>query len=698
VAKVLLTEDQKIEILTRHANHQTRFEIKKEMGIKDGRQISGVISSQHTPTGQYLLKKAGLPGPSVPPPKAPKAVEDEKPLSTSEQPKPDALSALMPPAQVQPLVANGGNIDPLPRVLGPRVPGGPAIATAPTALGFRRDGATEKYFVYRETPWQALEGIFTPPFSVDAIGAKFGSGDFRIERHVPGRLLPPEVQSITFGANFGPPRSGGYEAQTMNSPQPVESASQMATAITAAMKTGADIVTAQQRPVESKPIDKVVEKLMEKSIDNMTNPPVQNSAFKWEDYAKLREDERREERTRREQERKDEELRLKRERDDREEERKRERTERDEQYKREKTERDEDHKRRMAEAESKHKLDMERIETEATARLKEIETQATQREKLQKEHETALAEINGKKTDWAMKKMQEAVDASSEALDASSAKLATEVEKLNAEAEKDRVRRDAEQTKDREYAHKLIEKERDTLKLERDFQESLIEIKKAQANVGTESKLYELGERLLNAVNDRTKDILDVKKVEASLQNNPGMLNNVMNNPAVMSQIAKHSNHSKPGDKEMTSKLDEIANTSEFQDFMEQWCTQIEDGLDPEVLFDSLQRRYLKNESGVGELVDFLAGYRWVKAKAMISKHLTQEQAQILSGEYAEPYYVKMRGLVTLLKSSSMKQWTKWETERVAPPVPPVPETEASQPAPESPAQTPAQEPAPAQQ
>lgn len=691
MAKVELTEDQKCEILRRFHAGQSRFEIKKEMGFKDGRQIAGVISSQHTPTGLYLLKKAGLPGPNLPLPKhrEPEAevVEAKKEGAAPELPKLNPLGAEPAPAQV----ADGRNIDSLPRSLGPRVPtaAAPSISSAPLALGFRRDGATEKYFVYRESPWQALEGTFTPPFALDAVGAKFGRGDFRIERHVPGRLVP-EVQNLTFGAEYGPPRSSGYEAQTNMIPQqPAESASQIANAVVGAMKTGADIVRDQQKPAESKPIDKVVERLVEKSIDQMTNPPVVASAFKWEDYAKLREDERREERTRREMERKDEEARLKRERDERDEERRRERSEREEQYKREKAERDEDYKRRAAEAEEKHKREMERIGTEAAARLKEIEVQATQREKLQKEHETALAEINTAKTNWAMKEMQKAVESSSQALEESSTKLEAEIAKLNAEAEKDRTRREQELTKDRAHAVTMMGMEKEQLKLEKDFQEQLIEIKKAQANVGTESKLYELGERLLNAVNDRTKDILDVKKVEASLQNNPNLVNNVVNNPQLVNKMVGGS---KLGDKEMTSKLDQIANTQEFQDFIEEWCSHVEAAFDPEVLFDTLQRRYQKNETGVGELLDFIAGRKWEKAKVMISKHINAEQVAILNTEFAEPYYKKMRSLVVLMKGSAMKQWVKWETERVEAPVPP-----PSEPAPELVAEPPAPEPAPQQ-
>lgn len=63
-----LTEAQKIEILQRAAKGQTVFEIKKEMNIDNGQQISGVLSSQHTKTGRYLLKKAGL-QPTKPPPR-----------------------------------------------------------------------------------------------------------------------------------------------------------------------------------------------------------------------------------------------------------------------------------------------------------------------------------------------------------------------------------------------------------------------------------------------------------------------------------------------------------------------------------------------------------------------------------------------------------------------------------------------------
>lgn len=686
VAKVELTEDQKCEILRRFHAGQSRFEIKKEMGFKDGRQIAGVISSQHTPTGLYILKKAGLPGPNLPLPKhrEPEEVVEKKEGAAPELPKLNPMERVEP----APAMADGRNIDPLPRSLGPRVPiATPGISSAPLALGFRRDGATEKYFVYRESPWQALEGTFTPPFSLDAVGAKFGRGDFRIERHVPGRLVP-EVQNLTFGAEFGPPRSSGYEAQTNMIPQqPVESASQIANAVTAAMKTGADIVR-DQKP-ESKPLDKAMEKLVEKSIDQMTNPAVPSSAFKWEDYAKLREDERREERTRREIERKDEEVRLKRERDERDEERRRERSEREEQYKREKAERDEEYKRRATEADEKHRREMERIQTEATARLKEIEVQATQREKLQKEHETALAEISSAKTNWAMKEMQKAVDSSSQALEESGTKLEAEIAKLNAEAEKDRVRRDQDLTKDREHMLKMMEKEKEALGLQKDFQEQLIEIKKAQANVGTESKLYELGERLLDAVNERTKDILDVKKVEASLQNNPNLVNNVVNNPQLVNKMVGNA---KLGDKEMTSKLDQIANTQEFQDFIEEWCSHVEAAFDPEVLFDTFQRRYQKNETGVGELLDFIAGRTWEKAKTMILKHITAEQTAILNGEYAEPYYKKMRSLVVLMKGSAMKQWVKWEAERVE--VPPQPAPEPTQ---EPVTEPPAQEPAPTQ-
>src|SRR3990170_3459702 len=177
MAKVELTEAQKIQILTLAYNGMSQFEIKKETGIKDGRQIAGVISSQHTPTGLYLLKKAGLPGPFKPPPKMRRDLTEpeEKLVPAASEPKDMPLSALMPQAAPAPApVANGGNIDPLPRVLGPRVPGSPAISTAPMALGFSRDGTTEKYFVHRESPWQALEGTFSPPFSIDVVGAKFG--------------------------------------------------------------------------------------------------------------------------------------------------------------------------------------------------------------------------------------------------------------------------------------------------------------------------------------------------------------------------------------------------------------------------------------------------------------------------------------------------------------------------------------------
>lgn len=62
-----LTEKQKIEILRRNAAGETIFEIKKGMKISNGQQISGVLSSQYTETGRYLLKKAGLSNPTKPP-------------------------------------------------------------------------------------------------------------------------------------------------------------------------------------------------------------------------------------------------------------------------------------------------------------------------------------------------------------------------------------------------------------------------------------------------------------------------------------------------------------------------------------------------------------------------------------------------------------------------------------------------------
>lgn len=706
-AKKPLTEEQKISILQRDAAGQTLFEIKKEMGIENGQQIGGFLNSQYTDTGKYLVKKAGLPGPTRPPKRARSDVQPADGAAVVESQAPsairEALNSAPPrpaPEQVsaasEPLFTGGNPPSAVPAQFGPapiqRFGVAPSSAAPANVVGFRRDGALEKFVVYRETPFKALVGTFTPPWDVSEIAPRYGDGDFLIERWIPGRMQPETMRLPVVG--FGPPRVSQYEGQSMNgSMTPSEPPSVAMDKLLTAVKTGMDLAKpAPVAPVVETPVDKAVGAFVQKTLEKAMEPavpPVQaqtsNDAF-WQNWMRIREDERREERERREHERVENDERWKRERDEREVKHKREHDEQEAQYRREKEERDAKERRereegtaefnrRMQETDKKHAQEMERIKTDAEERRKTQEESDNRRHVQESEHAKAMAEIDGKKLDWAMKQSSRAVDEANASIADAETKLSKKIDDLNATATKERERDRVEAEKDRKHLMAEIDFQRQQLAIEKSFQEELLDIKKQQANANSD-KLLELGEKVLQAFNDRAKDILEVKKAEAVLSNNPGLATAAMNNPSVMSHMASQrapqNGGGKPsGDKEMASKLDAVADTQGFRDFMEEWCLHLEDNLDPEVLFDSIQRRYQQNDVAVGEVMDFMAGRRWDKAKAMIWQHLTPEQQATFQRENAKPYYEKIRAMVVLMKASAMKQWQKWEAERVELPQPP---------------------------
>jgi hypothetical protein len=672
VAKKPLTDDQKIEIYKRHANGQSPFDIKKEMGIDNGQQIAGVLSTQYTKTGQYLLKKAGLPGPSVPPRAARRDlvspdVSEESAIRSQLQPVPKVASeqpqAVLPLVE-QPLATGAApayQLGPTPIQRSP----GMTMPSSSNVIGFRPDGATIKFIVYRETPFRAHIGTFSPPWDVSEIGPRYGDGEYTVEKWSPGRQAPDGVMRLPV-SGFGPARVPQYEGQGMNAvPQtPVEPPSVMADKLLTAVQTGINIAVAN-KPTAAAPthLDQLAHDALKTQLEKATNPVQQGDDF-WKNWMRTREEERKEERERREIERRDSEERYKRESVDREMVYKREKEERENQYKREKEERESDHNRRMEEQDKKHGQDLEKIKTEAEERRKASEESEARRRVQDEAHEKAIAEINSKKLDWAMKESSKAVEESNNAITAAEEKLAKKIDELNATATKERERDRADAEKDRGHLLKEIEFQRSQLAIEKDFQEQLLEIKKLQANANND-KLMQLGEKLLEAVNDRTKDILEVKKAEAVLANNPGFATAAMNNQGVINQLAKaNANNTKGGERDMTNKLDNIANTQEFHDFIEEWCLHLESEVEAEVLFDTMQRKYQQNDPGISEVMDFMAGRQWPKAKAMIWKYLSNEEQAIFQSEGAEPYYKKMRAMIILMKASAMKQWTKWEAER----------------------------------
>lgn len=664
--RIELTEQQKIEILQRHAAGQSYLEIKKEMNLPNGQQIAGVLSTQHTPTGMYLLKKAGLPGPSKPANKPRKDLEAAREAAEAAPGVKEPLTqllALPPPGSVPPVVpidaplATGGNPPEPIRTFGrPQPP--PISSGTPGIMGFKRDGATEQWMLYRTNPGHGHIFTFTPPFNISDIGPRFGDGDYRLERWRPG-ISQPEIMTWTVTGQGEPRFANGAAMQVpipMNS-QPQESVSSMATAITGAIKAGADIVTSQQavaqaaaaKPTESKATDKAIEKVLDRALEQTLNPPKQTGGFSWEDYIRVRE-----------QERKDKEI----------EDAKR-RADRDEEDRRRRADEKQAHDLRMTELDKKHQQDMERLKQEATDRVKEIEAREAEREKLRVAHEKEKAELDEKKIAWAMKEAKDAAKQASDALLETKEKISEEVTKINATAAKERERDRAEGAKDREHLTEMLEKDREAVRAQQAFNEQLLELKKAQGQ--GDDKLMALGEKLLNAINDRTKDMLDVKKAEALL-GNPNAVDGVVKNPALMnrlSQQAQQNNGNGNGEKDMVKKADQLAGTPEFKEFMEEWCGHVESKLGPEVFFDTIQRKYQQGDATVGEMIDFMSWRVWPKAKAIIWPHLSAEQQVILSTEAAKSYYEMMRALVNLMRKSAMTQWQKWEQNRMAPPPPP---------------------------
>lgn len=543
-------------------------------------------------------------------------------------------------------------------------------------MGFKRDGMTEQWMLHRTHPNHGHIFTFTPPFNISDIGPRFGDGDYRLERWIPGRLQP-ETMSLTVTGQ-GEPRFANGAAMQIPVPmgQPQESASQMAMAITTAIKTGADIVKDQQaaaqaaaaKPVEATATDKAIGKVLDKALDQTLNPPKQTGGFSWEDYIRVRE-----------QERKDKEIEDGKHRADREEEDKRRRD--DEKQA---------HQLRMTELDKKHQQDMERLKQEASDRVKEIEAREAEREKLRVVHEKEKAELDEKKIAWAMKEAKDAAKQASDALLEAKEKISEEVTKINETASKERERDRAEGAKDREHLTQMLDKDREAVKAQQAFNEQLLELKKAQGQ--GDDKLMSLGEKLLNAINDRTKDMLEVKKAEALL-GNPQVTNGIANNQKLMDRLATQAAQQagNAGEKDMVKKADQLAATPEFKEFMEEWCGHVESRLDPENLFDTIQRKYQKGDATVGEMIDFMSWRRWAKAKTIIWPHLTAEQQTLLSDKFAEDYYEMMRALVNLMRKSAMTQWQNWEKERIAPPPPP------AQDAPESAPETPASAPVPSE-
>lgn len=682
--RIELTEAHKVEILQRHASGQSHLEIKKEMNIPNGQQVAGVLSSQNTPSGQYLLKKAGLPGPTMPPHKPRKDLEANRETAEAEAAALAATLGQVPPPVPQQLVTAPGVMPSteVPLMTGghePRIlrPGGvPPISSTSQVMGFKRDGTAEQWMLFRTHPSHGHIFTFVPPFNISDIGPRFGDGDYKLERWIPGRQVPETMTFTVTGQ--GEPRFANGAAMgpvPMMNQQPQESASQIATAVTTAIKTGADIVTNQQaaavaaqaaqaaKPAEARPGDKLMEKVLDKTLEQMTSPPAAKQGFSWEDYIRVRE-----------QERKDNEIADAKRRADKEVE---DRARRADEL--------QAHNLRMAELDKKHEHELARLKEDTAARLKEVEAQYTFRETLQKAHEAALAEINNKKTDWAMKEMQKAVENASGTVEEANEKLTKEITKLNdtAKTERDRDRADmtkererdrAEVTKEREYHLSMLDKEREALAAQKDFNEQLLDIKAKSTQ--SDDKLLGLGEKLLNAINDRAKDAFEVKRVEAALGNSAvsDAVVDAAKNPQLMNHISQQMQRQaggNPTEKDMVKRVDQIAGTPEFRDFMDEWCLHVEDKLEPELLFDSLQRKYQNGDVAVGELVDFMSGRRWAKAKTVIWPHISGEQQSTLSSGHAEKYYEKMRALINLMKSSAMKQWQKWEIERSQPTPPP---------------------------
>lgn len=666
--RVELTDEIKVEILKRHAAGQSLTEIKKETGVENGQQISGVLRSQYTPTGQYLLKKAGLvdaegkPKPTLPPRKPRK--EDEGSQADAAIEEAQIRAQLAPLPGREPLLTAPGQMTGPGQVYDPAtslMTGGShqpqslrrtqeaVTHTLPSFVGFRRDGTGDKYNVYRLEPYQAFVG--STYGSHEEIGGKCGGGKFRVERWVPGRPQP-EVQEITLDlAIFGPPKvpegmnmtpmAPGVTVQQVPVPQQTDPA-QAVKAAAEAIQIGAQL--AAPKPAEQTAASKAGEKLIEKALEQVVNPPIapKPQGFTLEDWIRIREQERKDEQTRRDDERRQREADDKRRRDDEE----------------------IAHKHRLEEERQKHDLEMQKIKAEYELKLKAQEAEAKAREEALKEHEKSLAELSTEKTKWAMKQATDAAAELTAALAENQTKLATEVEKLNKTAEESRKRDIAEVAAERKHNEELIGRDKEILTEQKKFNEELLKIQKAQATAN-DDKLIALGEKLLTEASSRLKEWFGVKQAEAALQNNPNLLNNAVDqNPGLVKQLASKASPS--GDKDMTKRIDQIAGSQEFKDFMEEWCLHVEDKQPAENLFDSVQRRYQQGDQAVGELVDFMSGRRWQKAKAMIWQHIEENQQKILSGDYATLYYERMRTLVNLMKTSAMKYWAKLEMERAA--------------------------------
>ncbi|OGT59309.1 MAG: hypothetical protein A3E01_07895 [Gammaproteobacteria bacterium RIFCSPHIGHO2_12_FULL_63_22] len=646
--RVELTEEQKIEILRRSVD-QDNFTIKKEMGLPNGQQIAGVIGSQYTKTGKYLLAKAGL-QPTRPPKQARKDLEPApqggQPSSISEAlgpppaPKPQEAAPNQLPHE-QPIQTGGNPPDRWPRSNIQPV----ASPLAPSFAGFRRDGTTDRYDVYREEPYDAFVG--SKYSTHEEIGGKCGGGKFRIERWIPGRLQP-EVQRIYLDpVVYGPPRvPEGSQQMTMPMPQQ-ESASQMANAITNAIKTGADIAKDQKPEVkaaEPRAVDKAIEKVVEKAMDQALNPvpQAQTNGFSWQDYVRIREQERKDEADKREQER----------------------TQRAEDDRRRRDDEKLAHEHRMTEQAEKHRQDMERLKSEYDLKIKEQDIAQKAREDAAAAHAKEMRELNDQKIQWAMDKAEKAAEEANAALEANEAKLTEKVAEMSKVTTAEQERNRAEMAKEREHLEKMIEKDREALATQKGFQEQLIEIKKNQLTV-SDNKLIEFGERLLTEVSTIAKQIVESQNAvqalnaarNAAAQATP---NQVLRNAQTLNNIAQAA--PKPaGDVEMTSKIGQIARTEAFQSFMDDWCGMVAEGEEAAVLFDSIQRRYRRDDQAVSELVDFIAGRNWAKAKAMILPHVDDEQKKVLELPYAEPYYEQMRYFVKKMMRQGIHAWDSFE-------------------------------------
>jgi len=645
-----LTKDERAKIveLARTEPPHTVEQIKEILKIDNGQQIVGIISFARRMG--MLSRGVSLAAPKVPPPSslAPSSpVED----GGAAAPKAIAPPAIFPEAAAPaPAAAAPYRPEPSPVLVShrflPLTPGAPSgfqpqgvpqASPQGTSVGFIPSGTEEKILIYRLQPAHGYVGKLTPPFDITKLAEQYGNGIYRIARYIPGRPVPlvMDDQPVT---GHGEPRW----------PNPLEGAPTMmvppapgSSAIEKILDKAADNIINPKPPVAS-PGSSAVERILDRAAENLINPPKaepskSTSAIDefWMNFARMREQERKDEAVRRDA---DEKLKAA------------------------------DHDRRMAEIDKKHDQEMSRIKADSDEREKRLATEHQRhmdelkreqdlRDKLAGEHQLKMQELIDDKIKLANKVATEAQAKLTEALQDNAAQISETVTKLQKDFDEKQ-----------KHADELLTQKYQLLDKQHEFNLKIIDLEKARAS-NQDKDLIHLGEKVINTISDRTKEAIEAGKARAMLEN-PKVMTDAMNNPAIVAAAARSaaaaSSAAAGSSTGEPDRVDQILSSPQFKAFLEEWILYVEDDVPYQLMFDSISRKLKREDELACEFSDFVAGRRWSKAKSLLWPRLSETQKKTLEKPYAEIFYEQVRAKLSIIRSKSVDVWESWAKEEQA--------------------------------